>query len=72
MLVKGWIAAANCVEPMTPIVATVFSVCVSSTEIVLLTELTVSKVPVFGFTASDVGLMPTAAGVATPVVGLKE
>src|SRR5579862_9747767 len=72
ILVNGWIAAANCVEPETPIVATVLSVCVSSTEIVLLTELTVSRVPVFGFTASEVGLMPTEAGVAGPVEGLNE
>ena len=72
MLVNGWMAAANCVEPITPIVATVCNVCVSSTEIVLLTELTVNKVPVFGLTASDVGLMPTDAGVATPVEGLNE
>ena len=72
MLVSGWIAAANCVEPDTPIVAMVCNVCVSSTEIVLLTELTVNKVPVFGLTASDVGLIPTDAGVATPVEGLNE
>ena len=72
MFVNGWIAAANCVEPETPIVATVWNVCVSRTEIVLLTELTVSKVPVFGLTASDVGLIPTDAGVAVPVEGLNE
>jgi len=52
-------------------VAWVFSDCVSNTEMVLLSELTVSNVPVLGFTAKDVGLMPTFTGVALPVSGSK-